>query len=216
MCCFSLLVWLATSSGPHQATLTKMTPFNVRGSDGKKYTLASLTAGKPVLLFYLEPAYKTAKVDKTFGLVSEQRIAGFEMPDRTADLNRLVAMTRGTLRVVALCHATPAEMQWLRNHHGVKFLMVGDDKPYSAMNLLNQMLIPDIGGMGQSGLSSLQNMLILPDGRCGRIWQGLGRPLLSEMQADLRRYTGTSLHLDLTKFPMRIQVGSLSMYGTPH
>src|SRR4051812_21084109 len=105
---FALLITLGTA---HQQVGKKMGPFTVRGSDGRQYSLEALTAGKPVLLFYLGLAHKPTKVDKASGLILAERLIGFEKPDRTSDLNRLAAMTKGKLRIVALCNAKPQEMQ---------------------------------------------------------------------------------------------------------
>lgn len=185
-----------------------MNDFRLRGSDGRVYTLQSLTSGKPVLLVFLRPQFISTKV--AGGKVLAYKYVGFEAPHRVADFNLLAAMTKGKLRVVGFTYEGTSVVRQLARQAKAKFLLIGEDKQYSSLALTMQILADD----GRT-LYHLQTALILPNGHLAAVWTGYSRASLSEMQRIVRRRLGVSLRINLAKFPRKLQVGSGEMYGLP-
>ena len=203
----SLLAVLAIGSGQKRY---KLNDFKLRSTEGRLYHLTSLTAGKPCLIFFLRPTIDGVADPKT-GAYLRTWLNGFERPNGVRDINRLASMVKGKMRVAAFSYQSPRILRVLAKAAGIRFLMLGEDGEGSSLGLINQILV----GTNWRDLHHLQNVLILPDGTLGAVWPGYSRASLAQMQRIVGDRTGTRLHLDLSKFPRKIQSGQAEMYGLP-
>jgi hypothetical protein len=196
---------LGAGQSPH-----KINDFHMRGADGRHYDFKSLAAGKPLLMFYLRMEIEGVDVaaDGTF---TKYRPDGFGKPNGVRDINRLSAMLRGKVRVAAFTHGTYRELRQLVRQTGCKFLLLGEDNPYSTNELSDQILL----GYNYRDLYHLHSALILPDRRLAMVWPGYSRASLAQMQRLVARYTNVRPRLDLSRFPKRRQAGDAEMYGLP-
>jgi hypothetical protein len=205
-----LLGLVAASAVLAPANGHKLDDFHLRGSDGRHYNLKSLTAGKPVLIFYLRSEIKALNANSR-GEFTKYRLDGFQKPYRQGDLERLEQMTRGKMRICAFTAADSyADLRLQKRLTGCKFLLLGDDEKYSLLGLIMQILV----GYDSRDLHHLQNALILPNGTCAAVWPGYSRASLAQMERIVLR-SGIRLQLDLSKFPRQKQTGYAEMFGLP-
>ncbi|RYG46776.1 hypothetical protein EON79_09240 [bacterium] len=166
----------------------KTNDFALLGSDGKKYTVKTLTKGKPVFLVNL------------YDMEGSQGIA---------DLNRLSQMTMGKVRVVGLTTLSTRGRGLARvKELGVRFLVLGSDDPYSILDIVPRLVIKEAGSV-----SYLSNTLLLPDRRLTHVWEGYNRWTLKRMSQDALKYGHVRLKIDFSRFPEKLQRGYGEFYG---
>ena len=171
----TLAVIIVTSLALDVLALGKPAPsFRLRGSDGRTYTAKKMTRGKPVLLVF-------------FTAGCPHNVHGI------ADMNRLVKMLRGRVRLMGITNLNAKETRLFALKHHTRFPVLADPKAKT------------IAGFGAT--ASLDNALVLANGTTVKMWNGYNQSTLKQLEAELRRQHGPSLSLDLASFPKDRQSG---------
>lgn len=176
-----MLLNVQTGAAQEDRRLKNLTAFSMMGSDGRSYTLRNLTAGKPVLLVFF------------CNDLSGDAFRTFK------DWNRLSKSLSGKVRVVGIVVGTAKENRDFIKSAGLRFLALRQES--NDFSLLSH-IAPEDWRFYQ-----MRNALVLADGRITHVWNGYSRQTLSEMELELKRYTGIKPRLNLSRFPQKLTVG---------
>ena len=166
----------------------KLLPFKLMGLDGKKYALADVSKGKPVLFVYLErdPALRRG----------------------VRDINRLSDLLKNKVRVVGLYAGELAESRRFTRKNHIRFPVFCDTAPFEPDT---PVLLRTFGD--RYGTNILTMGLVLPDGKIVDRAGGYSQITLRAMFQKLQKATGKRISISLRKFPKQFFCGETRIWG---
>lgn len=178
-----LLVGLGAIALAQLSPPCKLPQFKLKGSDGKSYSLSTLSKRNPVLLVFLHDDDDA-------------------LPRGVKDMNRLAKLLAGKMRVVGVMpNRDVSTVRRFTETHGVKFLVLA-----GGTTLLNQ-----IGE--KNGVFVLTTAAVLPDGTLAARESGYSEESLADMIAKAAKLTGRKISVKLSGYPKTRFRGEIISFG---